>query len=262
MIVVHDEDAATDHLVALEELGLFDQRSHLAQSFQHVLDDGLPAVDKVRDRTRDLVARLDRFHVRHGRTSAHLERLYPEALLLGGGHVLAEQHVPQLGDGLPLVLLRRRCTRIDGDHLPVQILAQGRVRYLVFRERSEAHLDVHHVRIDEAVQQILQLDKVLAVGGLVHAEELGPDLGRVRVQREQAIGEHFGVRRTGDAFADDAVRNWSDAGEREREEKEYCYFFKVEMKRCDANVRCLSMSRCSWKSSNVLKTVRESANES
>lgn len=48
-------------------------------------------------------------------------------------------------------------------HLQVQVLARRSVLHLGLEERASAHFDVHHVRIPETGQQVLQFDERLPV---------------------------------------------------------------------------------------------------
>lgn len=210
VIIVHDEDAAADHLVALEEFRLFDKRSHLFQSFGHILDDAFAPVNEIRYGALDFLAGFDCLHIGDRRGAAHFECFYPEALLLRRGHVFPKQHVSQLGDGLSLVFLGSGRLRIDGDHFFVQIFPERRVGDLVLRERPEADLDVHHVRIVETVQQVLQFDEVLTIQPM-YPEKFGHDLAGVGIDRQLPIGQDFRIVGSGYALADDAIGHRGNA---------------------------------------------------
>lgn len=56
-----------------------------------------------------------------------------------------------------------RRVRIDGNHLLIEVRPSGGLGHLGLEEGPRAHFDVHHVRIVETKEQILQLDERIAL---------------------------------------------------------------------------------------------------
>lgn len=153
------------YLVRAEEGRLLYPGAHVAEAGVQAPLHVLPAAQKVGHPGHHLLAVGHLAQVRGARRQPSLlHAVHAEAQEVRRALLLPELHVAHLGDGLGGVLLVRGRRRVQRHHLLVQVRARRGVVHLALEERARAHLDVDHVRVHEAVQQVLQLDEgVVAV---------------------------------------------------------------------------------------------------
>lgn len=168
-----------------EIFGLFNLGLQAPEAREDLLAHVLAFAEELSYGAEHLRVRLDLLKVRDRRRARQFHRLDAKTVAAGRALLFAELHVSQFGHGALLVLHLGRRVRINGDHLLIEIRPGGGLGHFGLEKSASAHLDVHHVRIVEAEQQILQLDERVA---------LVLDLSVISTKNDQLNPPHYLTR--------------------------------------------------------------------